>query len=244
MQWLTSLSNRLKINRLASTVIDSLWQANCPLCKRSTDGILCKDCDRQISACQSPEFLQADYPISPDLPLYSWGIYDGALKRAIAACKYGNHPAIMEAIAEKIATTWKRSPHAKALIQNHKKLSVIPIPLHANKLKSRGFNQAEILAQRFCDLSALPCHPQLLQRVKDTKAQMQTKSITERNQNLSHAFAVPLPHRSPQTNPRSVILVDDIYTTGATIHEAIATLAHSNLIVRAVVVISRPQFKK
>ncbi len=237
MQWLTSL------NRLANTVIDSLWQANCPLCKRPADRILCKDCDRQIAACQSPKFLQKDYPISPELPLYSWGIYDGALKRAIATCKYNNHPEIMEAISEKIADTWKRSPNTKEFIQQHKKISVIPIPLHANKLKSRGFNQAEILARRFCDLTALPCHPQALQRVKDTKAQMQTKSIKEREQNLSHAFTVPLSHRTSQTNPRSVILLDDIYTTGATIHEAITTLANSNLIVRAVIVLSRPQFK-
>jgi len=231
MQWFTNLANIFQ---------DSLWQANCPLCKRPADGILCKDCDRQITAYQSPEFLQKDYPISPEIPLYSWGIYDGALKRAIAACKYDNHPEIMEAIATKIADTWKRSPYIRRFTQNPKKIFGIPIPLHENKLKARGFNQAEILARRFCDLTTMPCHPQLLQRVKDTKAQMQTKSKKEREQNLSKAFTV-LSNRS--SNLQNVILFDDIYTTGTTIREAIATLSLNNIAVRGVIVIARPEFK-
>ena len=229
MQWL---------DRLANTITNSLWQANCPLCKRPSDRILCKDCDRQIAAYQSPDFLQKDYPITPEIPLYSWGIYDGALKRAIAACKYENHPEIMEAIAEKIADTWKRSANTKRT--NLKKISVIPIPLHASKLKSRGFNQAELMARRFCDLTAIPCKPQLLRREKDTKAQMQTKSKQEREENLSKAFTVPL---NQQSKPQDVILFDDIYTTGATIREAIATLAANNIKVKGVIVLARPQFK-
>ena len=229
MKWFDSLAN---------TITNSLWQANCPLCKRPTDAILCKDCDRQIAAYQSPDFLQKDYPITPEIPLYSWGIYDGALKRAIAACKYDNHPEIMEAIAEKIADTWKRSANTKN--PSLKKISVIPIPLHANKLKSRGFNQAELLARRFCDLTAMPCKPQLLNRVKDTKAQMQTKSKQEREENLSKAFTVPL---NQQSKPQDVILFDDIYTTGATIREVIATLAANNIKVKGVIVLARPQFK-
>ena len=224
-------------NHLTNNITNSLWQANCPLCKRPADRILCKDCDRQISAYQAPEFLQKDDPISPEIPLYSWGIYDGALKRAIAACKYDNHPEIMEAIGEKIGDTWQRSSKNNP---NLKKVSVIPIPLHAKKLQARGFNQAEILARRFCESTKLVCTPQLLQRVKDTKAQMQTKTVKEREQNLSQAFMVPSNLRG---NHRNVILFDDIYTSGATIREAIATLANSNITVRGVIVLARPQFK-
>lgn len=226
--------------RLVNTINDSLWQANCPLCKRPTDGILCKDCDRQITAYQSPNFLQIDHPISPEIPLYSWGIYDGALKRAIAACKYNNHPEIMSAIAIKIAETWKRSPDAQSFKKSFKKSLVIPIPLHANKLKARGFNQAEILARHFSESANLPYNSQLLQRIKDTKAQMQTKTKQEREANLAKAFIVPSNRHFHQ---RDVILFDDIYTTGATIREAIATLVASNITVRGVIVLSRPQFK-
>ncbi|MBD2179177.1 ComF family protein [Pseudanabaena sp. FACHB-1998] len=240
MKWLQSIVSSLKIDRLANTIGDSLWQANCPLCKRPADGILCKDCDRQIMAYQSADFLQKDHPISSNIPLYSWGIYDGALKRAIASCKYDNHPEIMEAIAAKMADTWKRSTESQKLRQAFPKLSVVPIPLHSNKLKSRGFNQAEVLAKRFCELSNLSCNAMLLQRVKDTKAQMQTKSSKERIENLARAFTVSFQHNS---NQRNIILFDDIYTTGATIREAIATLATHQFRTCAVIVLARPQFQ-
>ncbi len=241
MQWLKFISNNWKPGRLANVVSDSFWQANCPLCKRPTNGILCKDCDRQITAYRSPEFLQSDNPISPDIPLYSWGIYDGALKRAIAACKYENHPEIMEAIAIKIADTWKLSANIR-LYNQSPRISVIPIPLHENKLKSRGFNQAEILARRFCEITLLTCRPHLLQRVKDTKAQMQTKNKKEREENLSKAFTVKLSTNFRASNTQSVILFDDIYTTGTTIREAITTLAINNISVRGVIVLARPKF--
>ncbi|MCA6597516.1 MAG: ComF family protein [Pseudanabaena sp. M046S1SP1A06QC] len=240
MTWLRSIGSSFKIERFTNIAKDSLWQANCPLCNRPADCILCKDCDRQITAYQSPEFLQKDNPIAPEIPLYSWGIYDGALKRAIATCKYDNHPEIMEAIGEKMANTWQRSSITKGIVQRYKCISVVPIPLHVNKLKSRGFNQAEVLAKQFCDLTQIPCKPQILQRIKDTKAQMQTKSVTEREENLSQAFIAPL----IKTNYRDVILCDDIYTTGATIREAIATLRPRDINVRAVVVMARPQFQK
>jgi ComF family protein len=234
MQWFKSFGNSL-----LNLTKDALWQANCPLCKRPADFILCKDCDRQIIACQSPAFLQTDHPIAPEIPLYSWGIYDGALKRAIAACKYENHPEIMDAIAIKIVDQWQRSLDTKSFTQKSEKLMVIPIPLHDNKLKSRGFNQAEILARRFCTLTALPCHPQLLRRIKDTKPQMQTRSKQERAQNLASAFAISAPHSSRTGKLRSVILFDDIYTTGTTIREAIATFAVSKIAVRGVIVLAR-----
>jgi predicted amidophosphoribosyltransferase len=68
---------------------------------------------------------------------------------------------------------------------------------------------------------------------------MQTKTVKEREDNLSQAFTV-----QPHSNQRDVILFDDIYTTGATIREAIATLANSNIAVLGVIVLARPQFDK
>ena len=245
MQWLKSINSRLKLDRIAGNFKDVLWRPNCPLCKRPADQVLCKDCDRQIMAYRSPDFLQKDDPITPEIPLYSWGVYDGTLRRAIAACKYENQPQIMEAIGEKVADQWMRSADAKVFVRNLKNSSknilIVPIPLHDNKLKSRGFNQAETIARRFCDLTALPCNPKLLQRIKDTKAQMQTKSKKEREENLSQAFTVS---PSRKYDHQNVILFDDIYTTGATIREAIATLSLKNIAVRGVIVLARPQFKK
>ncbi|MFN5856049.1 MAG: ComF family protein [Pseudanabaenaceae cyanobacterium] len=258
MQWL---------RRIATPIINAIWVPNCPMCQRRTGGeILCSYCQRQINACGDRRFLQGDHPIGVAMPLFSWGIYDGPLKRAIAVCKYDGNPNIAKWLGQNMGETWRTHPSTQNYLQkySHKKHShkaepkplVVSIPLHPEKLKSRGFNQAAILADGFCEITGLKHQPQLLRRIKNTKAQMQTTSKAERITNLAGAFAVDqslaraiqhnyqsLKTKSAETeSPQApkVILVDDIYTTGTTINEAIQALAQSGISVGAVLVLSRP----
>ena len=91
--------------------------------------------------------------------------------------------------------------------------AVIPVPLHAKKLRDRGYNQAEVLARRLGASLELPVYPKGLIRVQDTAPQ-KTLQGSQRGKNLYHAFrAGKLPK-----GLASVILVDDIYTTGATMN--------------------------
>jgi predicted amidophosphoribosyltransferase len=126
----------------------------------------------------------------------------------------------------------------KSLKKSLSKLSVIPIPLHSQRLQERGFNQAEVLARSFCLEVGCRCFPQALNRIKNTKPQIQTKSKQEREINLERAFAVG--QVSELSN--SVILLDDIYTSGVTVRAAIAALKTSGVKVEAVVVLAKPKF--
>ena len=255
MQWLRRLSTPL-INGIKNAI----WMPNCPMCQRSTGGeILCSYCQRQINACGDRHFQQNDYPISRDIPLFSWGIYDGQLKRAIAVCKYDGNPNIAQWLGQNMGKTWRTHATTQRYSQpnqtkNALKPWVVSIPLHPEKLKTRGFNQAAVLADGFCEITGLNHQPHLLQRIKNTKAQMQTSSKAERISNLAGAFAVDqslaqkiltqiqgLPsHQVKSPQAPQVILVDDIYTTGTTINEAIQALAGSGISVGAVIVLSRP----
>jgi ComF family protein len=224
-------------------LLDVFLQSNCPVCGRSTPLVLCVDCDRQISSCKFPN----SHPVDPDrnlleglpaglsLPLFSWGIYDGALKRAIAACKYEQHPEIAEVLGAKIGESWLNIAGNKS-----RKYHVIPIPMYPEKLKTRGFNQAEILARSFCEVTKLPYLPQILQRIKSTKPQIETKNKQERQENLAKAFAVKNSMRLKQ----SVILLDDIYTSGTTMSEAISTLISANIHVSQAIVLARTKSYK
>jgi ComF family protein len=217
-----------------ANLLNFLYRPLCPICQRNANHIFCIDCDRQIQACQNSEFNQA--VIENQIPLYSWGNYSEALKRAVEACKYGNNPEIAIELGKKMGDRWRQEPLQKDLRQiSNRNLVLVPIPLHAEKLKSRGFNQAERLAQGFSDRTQIPCRPNLLNRVKNTQPQFQMTDVRARSENLKGAFKAYKSHLN-------LILVDDIYTSGTTIREAIAAFAQVETKVVAVVVLARPPF--
>jgi ComF family protein len=183
-------------------------QPHCPLCDRSTPSTLCTYCQQQLLAEQLEQFSWG----SPALPVWAWGNYGGALKRSIAQCKYQNHPEIAFYLGELLGQAW--------LANHHSNISplLLPIPLHPDKQQQRGFNQAEAIAQGFArhsgkvDLS--------LKRIKSTEAQFGL-SPQARRQNLQNAFQLQ-PRKT--WGQRPILLIDDIYTTGATATAAVSAL--------------------
>ena len=93
---------------------------------------------------------------------------------------------------------------------------VVPVPLAPGKERKRGFNQAAELAARLGELLSLPIDDGLLIRAKKT-ARQKDLNPAQRLANLEQAFSVPERRKKEGKLPESVILVDDIYTTGSTI---------------------------
>lgn len=104
--------------------------------------------------------------------------------------------------------------------QNFLKLkpTVVPVPLHKNRLRERGFNQAEIIAKAVCEIWNLELSD-CLTRVKDTGHQV-GRTRAERLNALKNAFSL----RPASRTLTSVLLVDDVWTTGATMNECAKTL--------------------
>jgi ComF family protein len=109
----------------------------------------------------------------------------------------------------------------KKIFQNY---IVIPIPLHKNRQRERGFNQAELLGKIISEKLNLVMRRDLLVRVKETKNQAELKNWKDRKKNLEKSFAVTAPEIIRKKN---IILVDDVCTSGATIEEAAKTLKES-----------------
>lgn len=102
---------------------------------------------------------------------------------------------------------------------------VVPVPLSAQRLQDRGFNQAWELARRLAWSLRLTTDAHLLQRPIDTAHQVEL-SLAERARNLRGAFMVA-PHRRSEVHGRRVALVDDVMTTGATFREAAHALCEA-----------------
>ncbi len=114
---------------------------------------------------------------------------------------------------------------------------VAPVPLHRWRLWTRRFNQSAALAKIVSDLANTPFSPMLLARVRAT-AQQVGLSASERDRNVRGAFRVPAGER-PAISGRRVLLVDDVYTTGATVRAAARALLRGGAAAVDVLVFAR-----
>ena len=97
--------------------------------------------------------------------------------------------------------------------------AIVPVPLHPHRMRQRGYDQALELARPLATVLGLPLRQELLQRVRSTAPQSELDA-GQRQRNVARAFAVPS-HTRP---PDHVALVDDVMTTGATLHAAARAL--------------------
>ncbi|MCQ2548826.1 MAG: ComF family protein [Lachnospiraceae bacterium] len=97
--------------------------------------------------------------------------------------------------------------------------ALIPVPLHRKRKRKRGFNQAEILAEEIGKILQIPVWKKTVFRVKNTKPMKNVEGNARQN-NLKKAFKI----RGNDVKLKTIILIDDIYTTGATVDTIAALL--------------------
>lgn len=173
-------------------------------------------------ACQSPlvqrslGFCPACKPLlervvsSVDDAHHDAYVYGGPLRDALQRLKYEGATETAPALAALLAEA------ATPLLG---KVDVVTaVPLHPRRLRQRGFNQSILLARPVARLLSVPLVPSLLRRVIDTPAQV-GKGISARQAQLARAFRA-----SARAGDRSLLVVDDVRTTGATLAAAQAAL--------------------
>ena len=216
-------------------------KSHCAACQRPTTKVFCQYCQSKLN---SQKFSNSSRLVSAsEVPIFAWGKYDGQLKRAIALMKYQDHPEIGEILGHLLGQAWlengemrclRLAPRCAASPLGQSHLTVVPIPLHPKKLKQRGFNQAEIIARSFCRVTAQSLNTQLLMRIRDTEAMFNLENAAERAKNLQGALKVG--NKMPKS---SILLIDDIHTTGTTVKESVKVLQQKQIEVIGVAVVAK-----
>lgn len=147
---------------------------------------------------------EGEYPFSKHR---SYGLYQGTLEELIRRFKYGGQTFLKEALADLLFCAYMGLGEEVDL--------VVSVPLSRGRLKERGFDQSLLLAKGFARRSALKLGEGVLEKVKETPPQVGL-SGKERRQNLRGAFAVKEPEA---VKGKKVLVVDDVFTTGATLSE-------------------------
>lgn len=99
---------------------------------------------------------------------------------------------------------------------------LVPVPLHFLRLRKRKFNQAALLAKAISEKTDLPCRAEFLWRHKQTPSQG-SQTAKGRYRNVQGAFSVPDEFK-PEIKDKTIVIIDDVYTTGATLEACTRTL--------------------
>jgi len=157
--------------------------------------------------------------VGPKFSLVAVSTYDNkALRELLHVFKYDRFLATQIPLASLIDKYLNNVNLSKTLPAD---TVVVPIPLHRKRLRERGFNQAEKIASIVSGRLELPMNNDMLIRIKDTPRQTTRKSKVERLESLRNSFEVT---DKEAFMGRTIILVDDVYTSGATMSEAAKTL--------------------
>lgn len=193
----------------------------CPACQNRLSFVrspVCKKCGKEVFS-ETQEYC---YDCTRHRRSFEYGAallnYNEAAGKSMAAVKYKNKREYLDYYAQKaleqLGGTLVRM-NADALV---------PVPVHPARFRRRGFNQAELLAEKLSEGLRLPSCPEFLARTKKTEPQ---KSLdpSGRLKNLEKAFfAGEVPEYV-----RAVILIDDIYTTGSTIEACSRVLLEAGI---------------
>jgi len=143
--------------------------------------------------------------------LRSLAWHAGPLRTAIHTLKYKRNPTLAETLAGLMTHAWPAQLPSDA--------ALVPVPLAAERVRQRGFNQAEVLARHLSQVRRLAYLPNALSRIRATPSQVGLNA-QERQQNMIGAFAA-----NPRlVQDRAIILIDDVCTTGATLGACAETL--------------------
>ena len=221
--------------------LQCLFPQNCIYCREPRGGpgeFLCELCLREVGGIQSPYCSRCGLPaeISYDFPTEdftcaacrkrpfdfdrarSLGRYDTVLKELICHLKYQRQPGAMADIASLLKDHFFTLPEGA-----YRDFTVSPIPLHFRKMKDRSFDQGFLIAQEVARTLRLPFANGVLRRVKETDS-LAGMTKAERWKNIRGVFEVDRPER---VQGKDILLVDDVFTTGATGNEAARMLKKS-----------------
>lgn len=140
------------------------------------------------------------------------GIYAGPLRYAVHALKYRGVELLGEPLgnylANRVVSDGLLPPDTLKQIQG-----VVPLPLHLARERSRGFNQAALLSAPVAEIMGVPLIPQAVRRVRKAPAQVGL-SPKARRQNVREGMFAAEPR---EVKGKTVLLIDDVFTTGATV---------------------------
>lgn len=206
-------------------LVELLFPRRCPVCDKPVDKMgnyICRKCRHTIKYIESPYCLKCGKSLKDDMAekcedcnnsahVFDRGraLYEyETVKEAIYRFKYEGRIEYADFFGTQLAV--KMSDE----IRNWNVDAIVPVPLHKDREKKRGYNQAVLIARVLGKRLNIPVRENLIYRIKSTVPQKELLG-KERQNNLKNAFKIG----QNDVKLKTIIVVDDVYTTGATMDE-------------------------
>jgi ComF family protein len=211
--------------QLSVSALDLVFPRRCAVCG-AYGPFVCEQCEAELEPAAGPRCPRCWAPgadgeqclacqASPPAfdGLRAAFVYKGAARELVLALKFKDMSVVADTMGELLAVAARRSE-----INADK---VVPVPLSGRRQRTRGYNQAELLAKALAHELGLPLTGGALRRTRNTPAQAKSADAEARQRNVEGAFAC---RRPEAIAGRRVLLVDDVTTTGATLSACAAAL--------------------
>ncbi len=198
------------MRKFIESLLDLIYRKKCYFCGKSKYSLkMCPTCFEKLEFSN----FEANRIIG-GVDIYCAGVYTKELQKLIRGLKYHKQRDLAYYQAKFMYEYFKNIE----VLQN-KDFEIIAVPLHKKRIKQRKYNHMELVCEEFSKISGFECNFELVKRVKDTKPQYKL-SRSQRLENLSKAFKVD----KEKYNGKTLLIMDDICTTGSTFEEMIKEL--------------------
>ncbi len=203
-----------------------LYPKVCHTCQSRLTGSnhhLCDWCSEHIFPLANPDYNQScGIDFLPEKIIFQHALWKfdkgGYLQELLHSLKYHNLPGVGVDMGKALGKSLLKHP----MISDFENTRLVPVPLHPQKEQSRGYNQARAIAEGISDVTGFEIiKPKTVIRRKQTKTQTGF-NLSQRQQNVSQAFFVAELYSVTIT---PLIIVDDVFTTGATVFELASTVS-------------------
>lgn len=193
--------------------VDLLYPPACAGCGVIGRGWWCPACDAAVHRVSVDDVRDLELPGGRTLRCVAWAVYEPPLRDAIHALKYDGVPHVAGPLGRAMVAAWQASPLAGSIDL------IVPTPLHRSRRRERGYNQSAKLAASVAQGLGVRMAAGALERWRSTAQQAQLDRDA-RQTNVAGAFRAG----SKSVAGRSVLLIDDVMTTGATLRACAVAL--------------------
>lgn len=215
------------LRKITQAIVEFLFPATCVGCGK-WGNFICSKCAKGLPRinppfcrkCGKPESTGTFCPACWNSQGNIDGIrsvfhFEGVVRQAVHDLKYHHLKALSAPMADYLAEYVRQNPIPGDVL--------MPVPIHQNRIKQRGYNQSALIAGHLGKKLGIPVVTTCLVRSKDSLPQARTTNVEQRKKNVKGAFSCG----NTSDNYKEIILVDDVCTSGATLEACAAALKKS-----------------